>query len=97
MHKLLLSPQAKNDLENIYEYTLKTWSTSQAEKYQDELYESMLRISENVLIGSMYYYKKGDYRNLNINRHLIFYRIENKNCIIIRILHERMDLKTQFD
>lgn len=97
MYKLLLSPQAIIDLEDIYEYTLKTWGFSQAEKYQDELYDSIISISVNPLIGSIYYYKKGDYRKLNINRHLIFYRIEDENCLIIRILHERMDLKTQID
>lgn len=97
MLKLLLSPQATNDLEDIYEYTLKTWGSSQAEKYQDELYDSFLSIADKPLIGSIYYYKKGDYRKLNINRHLVFYRIKDGNCLIIRILHERMDLKTQID
>jgi len=92
MLNLKLSPQAIIDIEDIYEFTFITWGIKQAEKYQDELYEGMLLISEKSEIGSVYYFKKGNYRKLLINRHLIFYSTIINDCIIIRILHERMDL-----
>jgi len=97
MLKLLLSPKAIIDVEEIYEYTFLTWGVAQAEKYQDELFQSMISISNNPKTGSLYYHKKGNYRKLNVNRHLIFYRLTNKECIVIRILHERMDLKTKIE
>ena len=37
--------------------------------------------------------KDASYRKLHVNRHLIFYRTERLNCIIIRILLDRMDIK----
>jgi len=97
MLKLLLSPKAIIDVEEIFEFTYLTWGISQAEKYQDELFDSMITISNNPKIGSLYYHKKGNYRKLNVNRHLIFYRLTEQECIVIRILHERMDLKTKLD
>jgi len=97
MLKLLLTPKAELDLEEIYEYPLMTWGFKQAEKYQDDLYDSILGILDNPKIGVIYYYKEGNYRKLNSNRHLIFYRISVTECIVVRILHERMDLKTYLE
>jgi len=93
MLELKLSPKAIIDLEEIYEYTLGTWGLNQAEKYQDELYLCMISISENPMLGSIYYFKSGNYRKINANRHIIFFRKTKKECLIVRILHERMDLQ----
>lgn len=95
MLKIKLSPQAIIDLEEIYDFTALTWGIKQADKYQDELYSRMESISKNPLIGSLYYFKHGDYRKVNINRHIILYRQNDKECIVVRILHERMDLETK--
>jgi len=94
MLKLLLKPQAVKDLEDIFEYTAKTWSIVQAEKYQDLLFESMNTILSSPKIGSKYFSTKSEYRKLNSNKHIIFYRVEGDDCIVIRILHERMDIDT---
>jgi len=96
MLDLKLSPKAIIDLEYIYEYTLSTWGFNQAEKYQDELYACMINISENPMLGSIYYFKSGNYRKMNINRHVIFYRQTKRDCLVVRILHERMDLHAVF-
>ena len=92
MLKLHVSPKAISDLEEIFDYTKRTWSLSQAEKYHDELYSGMLELGHDPSIGKAYFFKKGNYRYLNVNRHLIFYRYTLHNCIIIRVLHEAMDL-----
>jgi toxin ParE1/3/4 len=92
MLQLLITPQAELDLEEIFVYTLKTWGISQAEKYQDDLYDQMVHFTSNPDIGSDYYGKVGTYKKIHCNRHLIFYRVEGQNCIVVRVLHERMDL-----
>lgn len=94
MLKLLLVPQAITDLEDIFEYTVKNWSLTQAEIYQDLLFESMNKILSSPRIGSKYLFKKGKYRKLNSSKHIIFYRLEDEYCIVVRILHERMDLNS---
>ena len=97
MYKLFISPQTYNDLEIIYEFTLSNWGYKQAEKYQDDIYDPFISISENPEIGSIYIFKKGDYRKLNCNKHLILNRIQKKKCLIIRVLHERLDLVKHMD
>ncbi len=92
MLSLKLAPQAIVDLEEIYEYTYFNWGVRQAERYQDDLYDSMFKISKNDSLGVSYYFTKGNYRKLKVNRHLIFYRTTKEDCVIVRILHERMDL-----
>jgi len=94
MLKLKLSPEAIKDLEVIFEYTYQSYGILQAEKYQDELFEGMLLIARNPEMGSIYYFKEGNYRKLNLNRHIVFYRNTENECVVVRILHERVDLKT---
>jgi len=92
MHKLLVSPEAESDLERIYEYTFLKWNEKQADKYQDSLYDGMQTILSITEIGELYTYAKINYRKFQINKHLIFYTVEKMDCIVVRILHERMNL-----
>ncbi len=84
---------AESDLEKIYEYTFNNWGIKQAEKYQDELYETMQLLLSKPKLGKEYPYAIEDYRKIHVNRHLIFYRVNLGKCEVIRILHDRMDLK----
>jgi len=93
MLELLLTPKAEHDLEKIFQFTMNSWGLKQAEKYQDELYAGMQLILENVFIGKIYSHSELHYRKFHINRHLIFYRIDENVCVVVRILHDRMDLK----
>ena len=93
MTKLLLTPQAENDLEEIYVYTSLNWGIEQADRYQDDLYRGIQLILEDHDLGMEYPFSNFDYRRLHINRHLIFYRIEDDECRIIRILHDLTNLK----
>lgn len=95
MLNIRLAPRAEQDLEEIFDYTVKTWSYNQAVKYQSELYIGFLNIGSQPKIGRHYIFKSGNYRYLHTNRHLIFYKEEKENIIIVRILHESMDLKNK--
>ena len=93
MLKILLKPEAENDLEKIFEYTFSNWGIEQAEKYQDDLFYGMKLLANQENIGKNYPFADKPNRKIHVNRHLIFYRIERLNCIIIRILHDSMDIK----
>lgn len=92
MVKLFLKPQALQDLELIYEYTVENWGFDQADKYQDDLEKGLSHIIANQEIGKIYKYKKGGYRYYHVNKHLIFYRSEEMRILVVRILHERIKL-----
>jgi toxin ParE1/3/4 len=92
-----ISPKAEEDLEQIYEYTADRWGLSQAEKYQDLLFDAFTRISSHNLIGKAFKTTAYDYRQVHIGRHLIFYRYDVEYIIVVRVLHDKMDIAKHVD
>jgi toxin ParE1/3/4 len=95
MAKYHLTNKAVEDLTNIWEYTVDTWSERQADDYYNMLIASFQKITENPrLFGLKYEEIAEGLRGYRANKHIIFYRIlADGDILIIRILHQRMDLK----
>ena len=94
MAKLNLRQSALNDLTGIWEYTFDRWSRDQANKYYETLRHACLKIAQNPEIGKEYHSIKAGLKGYRINKHIIFYQEgSSKSIDILRILHERMDLK----
>lgn len=88
----IFSRIALNDLEDIWDYTARAWSVQQANKYYNEIIETVERICLNPSIGrSIQEVKKGHLR-MNTKAHMIIYKTNAKNVHIDRILHQRMDI-----
>jgi toxin ParE1/3/4 len=93
MAEIVLSKKAAIDLEDIWNYTFDNWSEKQADIYYESLTESFQDIKRNPNIGKSYFSIIDDLKGYKISKHIIFYRILDKELIRIeRILHERMDL-----
>ena len=92
MRKVRLSPKALEDLEEIFDYTVRKWTYTQAEIYHATLFDALNSIRENPDLGRNYPFHGREYKRFKVNRHLIFYSYSSDFCDIIRILHERMDL-----
>jgi toxin ParE1/3/4 len=89
-----LTRKAIEDLSNIWIYTFNHWSEYQADTYYQMLIESFDKISQNPDIGKNYSGIIKSVFGFKTGRHIVFYRnIDNKGVEIVRILHERMDLK----
>ncbi|HBE43476.1 MAG TPA: type II toxin-antitoxin system RelE/ParE family toxin [Bacteroidales bacterium] len=94
MAKYQLSNKAVNDLTTIWNYTLVKWSEKQADQYYNLLIDTFIEISKNPGLGKDYSDIFENILGFRVGRHIIFYRIVHvKDIEIIRILHERMDLK----
>lgn len=77
-----LTKKATEDLAHIWNYTVDTWSENQADHYFQMLLDSCQDISDRRVFGK------------HAGKHIIFYRMINRDVVdIVRILHERMDLK----
>ncbi|MBL7114007.1 MAG: type II toxin-antitoxin system RelE/ParE family toxin [Bacteroidales bacterium] len=85
--------KASEDLAQIWNYTVDTWSENQADHYFQLLLDCCQDISDGTVYGKQY---DGIYPGLlgkKAGKHIIFYRITNHDVVeIVRILHERMDL-----
>ena len=95
MAKYHLTNKAVEDLSNIWEYTVDTWSERQADDYYNMLIASYQKITENPrLFGLKYEEIAEGLHGYRANKHIIFYRIlADGDILVIRILHQRMDLK----
>ncbi len=98
MAKYDFSREAAEDLYNIWEYTVDTWSENQADKYYAILDSAFAEIAkapgktgkpcDEIMPGLRAYH---------VRRHMVFYTIQdNGRALIVRILHEKMDYLRHF-
>lgn len=93
-NKYRISQEAINDLNKIWVYTLNKWSKVQADRYYDLIIAEIEFIADNYLVGKSAEQTRKNYRVTKVKSHLIFYRkVENDIVEIVRILHQRMDIK----
>ncbi len=96
MAKVIFRQKAIDDLNNIWNYTFEKWSEKQADKYYTILKMACNGIGENPEIGKKYNGIKDNLLGFKSGLHIIFYlQLSNDKVEIIRILHERMDLKNR--
>jgi toxin ParE1/3/4 len=92
MSGLVLSPQAKADLSNIWDYTCAEWGVEQAEQYVRDLWAAMIEqtrdLTKSVDIGDV---RKG-YRKIRSGSHVVFFKVTRDGSVdVARILHQKMD------
>ena len=52
MHEYRLTPSAKSDLIGIWDYTVKTWGEPQAEKYLQDIEDTLNELAANPGLGT---------------------------------------------
>ena len=82
--------KAEQDLKSIWLYFYKKHGEKQADKYYDLLILAMKTIEENPEIGTACDHIRTGYRQYQINKHIIFYRLSTHKIHIVRVLHEKM-------
>lgn len=96
MAEVVLRQEAINDLSDIWNYTLQEWSEHQADKYYSKIKFACLEIGNSPSIGKIYSGISKRLLGLKSGKHIIFYHLISEDEIeVIRILHERMDLKNR--
>lgn len=94
MAKFYLNNKAVEDLNNIWDYTVKTWSENQVEIYYSLLVESCQELANNPNQGKSYDIVEKNVLGFKTGEHIIFYQIVSlKEIEVVRILHGMMDLK----
>ncbi len=91
-YSLIITPKAYKDLEDIFDYTCEHWSYQQAIKYASLLDSCFEDLALNLIVGREYPYSNKKYLYIKSGKHLIFYRYTENECIVVRILHEKIDL-----
>ncbi len=91
MSSLRLSPLARRDLDEIWEFTATRWGTAQAEAYIRALDEAMRLVQRNPEIGDDARDVRVGYRRFPVASHVLFYRIKSTGVHVVRVLHKSMD------
>ncbi len=98
MAKVILRQEAIDDLNGIWIYALEEWSEKQADKYYATLEFACMQIGKNPELGKEYDGINRNLLGLRTGKHIIFYQVISKGEIeVIRIMHERMDLKNRLN
>lgn len=95
--KINVTPRAKADLEEIWNYSFDVWGEVQADKYTQALFSKLEHLAQQPFIGRNRHDIAQKYYSFPHNEHVIFYIFDEENLNIIGILHKRMDVLNYFN
>ena len=89
---IVLNKAAISDLEEIWLYTLETWSVEQADRYHELLFKEIEFLSRKPTSGRSISELRAGYFTSKVKSHFIFYKFSSTELEIVRVLHESMDI-----
>ena len=92
MQRYRLTLAADADLVHIWNYTAKTWGQNQAGRYLKQLERCFINLAKSPkkgrprdeILSNVFSYQEG--------KHVIFFKKLPLEIVILRVLHERMDI-----
>lgn len=95
MKSIKYARQANADLEDITDYTARTWGAQQAKKYGREIRAQVASIANGDAVYQPLQVARSGMFKCRVNRHLVIFEQTNDEIRILRILHEAMDVPRQ--
>jgi toxin ParE1/3/4 len=83
---------AVSDIDRIWDYTFETWGIDQAERYTIDIREACNDLASGRKIGRAVEARPGYFR-YGIARHVIFFIETEEGIVVMRVLHQRMDVE----
>lgn len=90
-HALAVTPRARADLSEIYDYTVYAWGLDQADAYNRLIEAAFEDIAKRPLLGRRVRGRGDDIRKRLCRSHVIYYRLSGDGVEIVRVLHQMMD------
>lgn len=87
-----LSELAAEDFAGIYEYSLLNFGLQQADQYTEDLQSALLLLSDSLRMGRDASNILVGIRQYEFESHSIFYRERASDILILRILHQSMEV-----
>lgn len=91
--RLILSPRAQSDLDDIWEYTVEHWGVRQAEIYIRLVKTATDAVAADPKVGRTCDDVRPGYRKYPVGSHVLFYRTTATAIVVVRILHRRTDVE----
>jgi toxin ParE1/3/4 len=102
VNRYVLSPAARADLNDIWDYTCQRWSEDQAEVYVREIARAIERVADNPQIGRACDEVRPGYRRHAVGSHTLYYLLGDRGggqpiVDVVRILHKHMNVDRHLD
>lgn len=91
MARFVLTPAAARDLDRIADHTIERFGVHQARRYRDGLRATFELIAEHPLMGRDSAHIKAGCRRHAHAGHVIYYRLDGKRVVVLRVLHAAQD------
>ena len=88
-YNLDISPLKKTRPERIYDYSISNRGGRQASDYLDKLKKLFWELTEQPKIGVEREELLPDMRSFSIDSHVVFYRLQQSQVEVVRVLHSR--------
>lgn len=88
---LVIAPAAQENIGHIYRYGLVNWGKRQADAYLADLEDVIWLMTEQSEIGTKRDELAKGLHGFPVKQYVVFYRIEENQLQIARILHGRQD------
>ena len=94
--RIILSPRAHGDMDEIWTHTVKHWGIDQAEFYIRQIGRDIDAVAAKPAIGRACPELRAGYHKYPSGSHVLFYRLIDGGIDAVRILHDRMDFRRHF-
>jgi toxin ParE1/3/4 len=91
--RLVVSKAALGDLKSIARYTEREWGEVRKTRYLAILRERFAALLNHPQLGVVRDDISDGYRSLPAGRHVIFHRLTIGDIVVLRLLHQRPDVK----
>jgi toxin ParE1/3/4 len=92
MTQIQFTNAARQDLKDIFRYTVRAWGRPQAEKYAEQLKQHVTKIAQDMVLSRPVQNGRPNVRQSMVGRHIVIFEKGEDHLLIIRVLHEAMDI-----
>lgn len=97
MKSVRLTHAARHDIEEITRHTAQTWGPERKRIYLDAIRDCFLRLKRFPDLGTPRDDLAPGFRSVQVGHHIAFYRQTDTDIVVVRVLHERMDVHRHLD
>jgi toxin ParE1/3/4 len=91
----LLTPAAQADIDAIWAYSAERWGTERAIRYVLTIRAALDGLVEGNSVSRSAEHVRPGYRKHLVGSHVVFFRLQDGDLHVVRILHQHMDVDGQ--
>jgi toxin ParE1/3/4 len=95
--RLSFARLATDDLDEVWNYSEEKWGRAQADRYTTEIAARCADLADGKIVPQEISLKSGRYLRIRSGSHFIFLRELPDELRVVRVLHDRQDVRAALD